>query len=609
MIYRLLLVTSWVVMPGIDHIAHAAYYQAAQVVADGSSTSSAFAHTRRCGTIALLARMRAPDAAPSAARPDDGPRRTRPTIPGEAERTGGFGHTYTETPTSYLSPGGRFRIWYVTGGSDRPGARWPGSNDADNNGVPDWVERCAEFFDQTWQTEIDLMGYRTPPVDFDYHDQYVARGWDDGGDGRYDVYIQNVAAGIAGYTNMEPVIQGRRLPSYIVVDNDLEEVGTVNTLDDAIELLKATVAHEFMHAIQFGYDFNEDIYWIEQSAVWMEEQVFSEVNDYVNYLNVFSGFLTEPWLSLDTQNGQFEFAGVLWPLYLSQRFDQAIVLRIWEEAETVQSLDAMERALQMRNSSLKAAFQEFTVWNVFTNVRNDPTRYYSEGATFPGVVGTDTTDAYPFSGPDTPLNKQPSHLGANYLFFFPDPLRAGGLRIDFSGLTGEWGVSAVGVNITGPDTVITVPLASQQGVAEVPDWNRFDVIVLAVASLNRTGFNYSYQYTATYDSTLVRQIPPDAVALSNFPNPFILSASTPETRIRYSIPVSGQVVIRVFNIRGQEVRTLVDQNQAAGQFEVAWNGTDSNGRKVASGVYFCRLSIMPVNGAPQSIVRKMVLVK
>ncbi len=89
-------------------------------------------------------------------------------------------------------------------------------------------------------------------------------------------------------------------------------------------------------------------------------------------------------------------------------------------------------------------------------------------------------------------------------------------------------------------------------------------------------------------------LPPSA------PNPF-----NPRTTVHYVVPSGGgRVQLRVFDLRGRAVRTLVDGPRPAGPGSVAWNGTDDTGRAVASGVYMIRLSV----GA-QSAVRKVTLVK
>ena len=70
----------------------------------------------------------------------------------------------------------------------------------------------------------------------------------------------------------------------------------------------------------------------------------------------------------------------------------------------------------------------------------------------------------------------------------------------------------------------------------------------------------------------------------NRPNPF-----NPETAIRYRIPEAGQVALDINNALGQRVRSLVDQVQQAGSYEVSWDGRDDAGRALASGVYLYRL--------------------
>jgi len=85
----------------------------------------------------------------------------------------------------------------------------------------------------------------------------------------------------------------------------------------------------------------------------------------------------------------------------------------------------------------------------------------------------------------------------------------------------------------------------------------------------------------------------------NYPNPF-----NPETTISYSLKSEEHVVIDIYNIRGQKVKTLVDEQQATGYHSVVWNGRDSNDRSVASGVYFSRMQ-----AGEYKKVKKMLLIK
>ena len=80
----------------------------------------------------------------------------------------------------------------------------------------------------------------------------------------------------------------------------------------------------------------------------------------------------------------------------------------------------------------------------------------------------------------------------------------------------------------------------------------------------------------------------------NYPNPF-----NPSTVIKYSLSAAGKITLKVYNLLGQEVTTLVNEVQSAGEHNVEWNAS-----RIASGVYFYRLES---NGFVQA--KKMILTK
>lgn len=85
----------------------------------------------------------------------------------------------------------------------------------------------------------------------------------------------------------------------------------------------------------------------------------------------------------------------------------------------------------------------------------------------------------------------------------------------------------------------------------------------------------------------------------NYPNPFNL-----ETKISFSLTEDAQICLKVYNIRGQLVKTLVQEKKPAGFHTVGWNGTNQNGETVASGVYLYRLNV-----GEKSFTKKMSLLK
>jgi len=94
---------------------------------------------------------------------------------------------------------------------------------------------------------------------------------------------------------------------------------------------------------------------------------------------------------------------------------------------------------------------------------------------------------------------------------------------------------------------------------------------------------------------------PDAgvFTTTNYPNPF-----NPSTRIDFNLPRPGHLALKIFNVRGELIKTLIDEVRPAGNDFIIWNGTDERGSSVASGVYFYEAS-----SAGERLVEKMVLVK
>lgn len=86
---------------------------------------------------------------------------------------------------------------------------------------------------------------------------------------------------------------------------------------------------------------------------------------------------------------------------------------------------------------------------------------------------------------------------------------------------------------------------------------------------------------------------------SVYPNPF-----NPKTNISFSVQEKGTASVNIYNLKGQKVKTLLGSTVAAGQHSVVWDGTDDNGRAMASGVYFCRMEA----GSHRSSL-KMILMK
>jgi len=128
----------------------------------------------------------------------------------------------------------------------------------------------------------------------------------------------------------------------------------------------------------------------------------------------------------------------------------------------------------------------------------------------------------------------------------------------------------------------------------------------------RNGDRDIYAKVVTWDWEKVNEqsdveLPKYFALFQNYPNPF-----NSTTAISYRLPaVSHQrsaVSLKIYNVLGQEVRTLVDREQPAGSYRVLWDGRDNSGKDVSSGIYFCRLKVIG-DRLKVTKSKKMVLIR
>ena len=106
-------------------------------------------------------------------------------------------------------------------------------------------------------------------------------------------------------------------------------------------------------------------------------------------------------------------------------------------------------------------------------------------------------------------------------------------------------------------------------------------------------------WVETKIAELISLIPKEFVLNDNYPNPF-----NPITTIKYEIPNDGKVLLVIYNLLGQEVITLINNEQWAGKYSVRWNGTNQFGNQVSTGTYFYFLKTQN-----NQSVKKMLLLK
>jgi hypothetical protein len=138
---------------------------------------------------------------------------------------------------------------------------------------------------------------------------------------------------------------------------------------------------------------------------------------------------------------------------------------------------------------------------------------------------------------------------------------------------------------------------------QVPDITAPDcrIKVVVLDALQNEAFDICDGSFAITDATDVDDVPVARLALEqNRPNPF-----NPRTEIKFSLPREQHLKLRIYDVEGRLVKTLVDERRIAGVHRVIWNGTDATGARVSSGLYFYRL----ITDDGQVRTRKMMLLK
>lgn len=225
-------------------------------------------------------------------------------------------YTVPEAPRS-PSCGPHFCVHWVAVGLDAPDL-----SDSDGDGVPDYVERVLAVAEHVHSVQNGRLGWREPKGD----------GRRGGGRDKTDIYLSQIGGQLFGYAAPDrgQLRKGRRKPrrlhGYLVLDNDYSPFEFPGT--DQLTDLKVTLAHEYNHILQFGYDAYQDPWFAESTATWMEEQVYGGLDDYLRYVRRWVRRHDTPL----TSNSIKMYGSAVWNDWLARRYGRAIVRRAWARA-------------------------------------------------------------------------------------------------------------------------------------------------------------------------------------------------------------------------------------------------------------------------------------
>ncbi len=449
---------------------------------------------------------------------------------------------------------GQFTIFYDTTTANKPALI-----DSVYSQIPNtseqYVDSVGKFFNQVWVYEIDSLGYLAPPLD---------------PDGTYHVYISNLGFGYYGITWPENELPGAsaapRYTTYIEIDNDFS---TVYNKTRGIPALKVTAAHEFHHAIQLGsYGSRvEDRYFYEITSTWMEDVVYTDVNDYYQYLSnnpAKSSQFSHPEIRFTEYNYDIEYSRVVWGKFIEKRFSRNVMKRTWEFMKAAGSIQSLDNALGEAGSSLKSAFQEYAYWNFLTGVNADTVNYYSEGKYYPSMA---TQLERTYYSPGISIMDSIQSLAAFY-----QPLRISGNQMF---------------------TIVTnVNTADAYGSALHPFVYSLNDNSSAGAKHLSNGLYVSMSVSDPENWSSQETVPSIVNEIVVYPNPFY---SNRNTQLTFRLPQANQPTaqLSIFStgfllcFNGELPVTTPKPFEPV----IIWNGHDNQNNTLSSGIYFYVLNV------------------
>ena len=472
----------------------------------------------------------------------------------------------------YISPSGTFELTY-----DIAGTHAVPTTDIDPaNGIPDYVERCAEFFDESWNIEITTLGFTAPRLP---------------DDDTYDCFFQALSPGLNGYTATTGM--GR---TQITIDNNFLGLGHVPSPDpDGAQLgrAKAVIAHEFKHASQYTQSSWSEGYWNELDANWVMDVVFDASDIYHAWLSYGTSQLRSPRTRLHNDSGdEGNYEDLIWETYLGERFGLQFVVdfgarRAGYMGESVTR--SYREVLEAYGASWDVAYPEYMEWCWFTGGRAAPGFGFEEAAAMSQMVLYQSTiSAFPFT-----TSGSVDELAAHHRQFSVGT-STGYARIVFDGDDAheQWTVTVIAERPDGSFDLThpTLDAANDFDVTVATSFESLAYVGVIVTNSQRAqdGKSYSLQVSVVDGPVASPETAPRSGGLAlapAAPNPFRAA-----TRLAFMAPSAASAVLDVHDVRGRRVRRLVGGRIAGGVGEILWDGADDEGRVLPAGVYWVRLS-------------------
>jgi len=434
-----------------------------------------------------------------------------------------------------ISPQDHFRIHYTTEGVDAV--------------TESYANAVAAAADYSWQVQCEEMNYFRPPPDAGM-----------GGCNRYDMYIKHID--VLGYTTSSgevkpPDSTHNASASHIVISRNMSD-----------NLLKVTVAHEFQHAVQMAYDYTEPTWFMENCAVFMEEMVYPDVNDYMGYLGGGDNPIRKPWWDIRSGGGSslYWYGGVTWAFYMWQGYDVGAVRTVWNKCAAVRGPNMMEAIQGMftdYGTSFTSAFMEYSYWRWFVSDNwYDGGMYFAEAADWSGkpyFFNYHNISTLPASGDQGVY--APETYGIHWIRVNLGSYQGGWVKFSFDGRDGfDWKVGAILWDTDGNSQFSWLSAESPSGVAEVAvPTTGWDYAIFFPAMLSITTLKMNYTFDITYAHGIEEGGAAAAPGIILPANPM-----TAESRVSFNVSRPGYARLDLYDLSGRLVSTLAQSPMEAG---------------------------------------------